>query len=491
MEQNNFEKSVQHKMDELEIHPSDLVWNNIEKKIGKRKKSKRGTILFLFFFLLLLWGGYWFMNPGKKDSNSHRSLQNVFKKESKTTNITDSSSDQLVATGLSKTGSISKQISKSNSTSLSQKTFPKKNSLYSKPTNIINSSSQQDHMFHSIQKGPKRNKNTKTKMVKPQQEIVSGIKVKADLQTSNPPIEVASNPPNNPENTTEEEFKEPRKEITPIIAQNHIASDSPIIKEPPQKKITTLAIKDSSSVKKSLPAIKKHPWIFGITFSGGTSIAGKTPVGTNYLNLNSPGNSSNGGIPYYYSPSAIKNSTGFIAGVIIEKNISPKTKISIGISYKYYSLMNKVGNKIDSTLSYSLYFFSSNNSYSSTNTVNSYRNNFHYLDLPVSIKFQLNKNKRLPLFWNAGINISQLITSNALQFQSNPGIYYHDNSLFNKTQFGLHTGFSVVLFSQQKTPFAIGPNFYYSASKLADKGLYDKTHFGFIGIRAEILFRKK
>ena len=95
------------------------------------------------------------------------------------------------------------------------------------------------------------------------------------------------------------------------------------------------------------------------------------------------------------------------------------------------------------------------------------------------------------MFWNAGINISHLISSKALQFQSNPGVYYHDNSMFNKTQFGLHTGFSIVLFAQQKTPLTIGPDFYYSASRLADKGLYGGKHFSFIEIQTEILFRKK
>jgi hypothetical protein len=125
------------------------------------------------------------------------------------------------------------------------------------------------------------------------------------------------------------------------------------------------------------------------------------------------------------------------------------------------------------------------------NPSHTYRNNFHYLEVPVSIKIQINKNKKLPFFWNAGVNISQLISSNALQFKSNAGIYYNDNSMFNKTQLGLHTGLFLTLFSQQKAPFTFGPYFYYSATSLSGKGLYDGKHFSFIGIRTEILFRKK
>jgi hypothetical protein len=109
----------------------------------------------------------------------------------------------------------------------------------------------------------------------------------------------------------------------------------------------------------------------------------------------------------------------------------------------------------------------------------------------VSLKFQLTKNNSLPVYWLAGINISQLIGSNALQFKNDPGVYYNDNSLFNKTQWGFSTGFFATLFSQKKTPVNIGPYFYYNATRLANEGLYDKKHFNFIGMSAEILFNKK
>jgi hypothetical protein len=136
-------------------------------------------------------------------------------------------------------------------------------------------------------------------------------------------------------------------------------------------------------------------------------------------------------------------------------------------------------------------YFAANSLNNTASGSGSYRNNFHYLEVPVSIKIQINKNKKLPLVWDGGINLSQLISSNALQFNPNPGIYFKDNSLFNKTQFGLHTGLSLTLFSEQKMPFTVGPYLYYSATSLANKGLYNGKHFSFIGMQAEILFRKK
>ena len=86
--------------------------------------------------------------------------------------------------------------------------------------------------------------------------------------------------------------------------------------------------------------------------------------------------------------------------------------------------------------------------------------------------------------------MSQLISSNALQFNTSTGLYYHDNSLFNKTQLGFITSFDVALISKQKQSLLIGPYLNYGISKIASQG-YNKHHFTFIGLRARIIFRKK
>jgi hypothetical protein len=278
-----------------------------------------------------------------------------------------------------------------------------------------------------------------------------------------------------------------------IIGKENIAKTDSVLdkkesaEDSSEKKIQTIAKKEPQKTTKK----KKDHWNFGITLSGGTSMINKNSSFRNSaFFVSDPGSYNNGGIPsYYYSPSQINNSMGFIAGIFAEKNISAKKKISIGISYKYFSFLNKVGTRIDSL--YSLpQSYSLNYAYSSVN-LKTYHNNFLFLEVPVSIKFQLNNNSNLPIFWNAGINISQLIRTNALQFNSGAGLYYSDNSFFNKTQFGLSSGFSATLFAKGKRPFNLEPYFYYSATSLANKGLYDKKHFSFIGLRTEILFRKK
>ncbi len=246
-------------------------------------------------------------------------------------------------------------------------------------------------------------------------------------------------------------------------------------------------LKQNDSVKNH----KQH-WNIGFTFSGGES-----SIRRNFLERSFPVANYNSGVPpagipsYSYQPSPIKSSTAFATGIFIEKNISARSKIALGLSYKYYSLINEVGKKVDSLLSPSAQYFSVSTSYNSFDSSHTYRNNFHYLEVPVSFELQLNENKKLPLSWQAGLDVSELIASNALQFEANPGIYYNDNSMFSKTQFGLHTGLFATVFSRQKVPFSFGPYFYYSASSLAGRGLYNGKHFSFMGIRTEVLFKKK
>jgi hypothetical protein len=469
MEQNNFEKNVQRQLDEFKIPPSDAVWANVEKHIGKKRKDRKLIFIFFVVAVMLLSGGFWLFNSTKNNApQSHQVSQ--LKKDSKPTNNEDSSfvksrltpernlkntASESVSSGKTKRFKVGSQnkiaVRNENKQPPSSDDFTlKPEKEFSKPTN------NQDFQFAL---------NSENK----------SFEIKSDLRGIDHPDQVDKVTANIQNQISIDDFA------------NHLAEE---------KDNQQLMGNNNSLSKRSSKNQHKNPWNFGMTFSGGASLMSSNILEKNYpvMDLSSglpPGGILNGGNPsYYYSASPVKNAAAFTAGVLVEKNVSAKSKISLGISYKNYSVTNKVGNKIDSTLR-SLQYLAANNFNNSANRSHAYRNNFHYLEVPVSIKIQINKNKKLPLFWNAGVNISQLISSNALQFKSNPGVYYNDNSIFNKTQFGLHTGLSLTLFSRKKMPFSFGPYFYYSATSLSDKGLYDAKHFSFVGIQTQILFRKK
>src|SRR6185312_823591 len=90
MEQNNFEKNVQHKLDELKIPPSDSVWTNIEKRIGKKDKDSKLVFILFFLILFLLTGGYFLFNSSKNNGQQKHELSEI-KKDRKATNNDNSS----------------------------------------------------------------------------------------------------------------------------------------------------------------------------------------------------------------------------------------------------------------------------------------------------------------------------------------------------------------------------------------------------------------
>lgn len=488
MEPNNFEKKVQQKLDGLKIPPSDSVWLQVEKQVGKKKTSRKIVFIFFLLSLLLLSGSYWLFNPSN-NSEKIPQLTNVVKKENNTNPVNkpplESGTHQTVNDSNSSTTIVSQKqvqnlkpnyptkISKANNKR--QKNITEDSFLNPEKNIPVGYQSKQDDQAEATT--PKDKITSATVSATPEEKSINeNQETKVQNKTSRDSLGRTVDFHTDRLTTGSEDT------ARSTLATGHLTTEK-THQEAPE-------INDSSH--KKLSEEKERHWAWGIVLSGGKSLLGNGVLdlsanpNSDYLsspnmNAGNPNAGSGGPNPNFANPSVVNNSGAFSIGAFTEKDISKKTKIALGISYKYFSLINKIGTA-NSTQA---------NRYNATNPVHSYRNNFHYLEFPAFVKFQLNNNVSLPLYWQGGFNISQLISSNALQYQSNPGLYYKDNSLFNKTQFGLNTGFSATLFAKQKMPTTIGPYFYYRVSKLADKGLYKNKHFSFIGIQAEITINKK
>src|SRR6188474_2601985 len=94
MQEQNFEKQVRQKMEELSLTPSDPVWKKIEEQVRKKRDRRR-----LFFWLpvtvLLLSGGLWFV---ANNINTNNSVAKTNKEINKTQAI-DSESEREITTG--------------------------------------------------------------------------------------------------------------------------------------------------------------------------------------------------------------------------------------------------------------------------------------------------------------------------------------------------------------------------------------------------------
>src|ERR1019366_4224479 len=81
MEENKFEKKVQQKMDELQIQPSDAVWEKIESQIGKKKGRRWGLIILFLLIGLILSGGYWLWNTRQQTFSQQNISEKVNSKK--------------------------------------------------------------------------------------------------------------------------------------------------------------------------------------------------------------------------------------------------------------------------------------------------------------------------------------------------------------------------------------------------------------------------
>ena len=222
----------------------------------------------------------------------------------------------------------------------------------------------------------------------------------------------------------------------------------------------TLNTPPSLSVPQKKTSKVRHPWTFGLTLSSGTSWTGNVPS-VSYNNLYSSTGSNTGGTYYAATPDPFSSSFSYSAGIFVERSLSPKATLSFGLSYLYFSLQNKV------------------------------RNDFHFVELPVSFRYRVNPNSKLPISFDAGITAGELAGSNALQYNYSNFTWYHDNNLFNKFRVNVQTGISLTLFNKGQYPVSLGPSFSYGLTPLARKGLYAGKKVGILGIRAGILLRKK
>jgi hypothetical protein len=190
--------------------------------------------------------------------------------------------------------------------------------------------------------------------------------------------------------------------------------------------------------------------------------------------------------PTYSKPATINPGMNWNLGVFVQRTLSKKLHLSATLQYNYFSTNSNIGTRVDSStiisngssdsLKVESYYLNTMSSSANSTRNTSYRSNYHFLELPITLQFQLNNNNKTPFYWNNGLSIAQLLSTNGLHYDGNTSIYYEDDNLFRKTQLGFHTGLSVKLFAQSKYPLELGPQFNYQFTNLLKPDNADKRH---------------
>jgi hypothetical protein len=210
--------------------------------------------------------------------------------------------------------------------------------------------------------------------------------------------------------------------------------------------------------------------------------------------------------------SAIQPDFSASVGVFVQRTLSPRLKVSVGIEYSYMSVNTRVGKSFDSSIAVNIgtnslkvvnkfyespgYIDTVRGTYASFQGQGSgrvyysqkQRYRFHYIEIPVLLNWQINEGKGLPpIVFEGGVSIGRLFSADALHYEGVKGVYYEDNSLLNKTQFNFVTGLSVGLLQKSKHPIWIGPDLRYSLNGLVKKEVSTGQYMWSTGISFKML----
>jgi cytoskeletal protein RodZ len=191
-------------------------------------------------------------------------------------------------------------------------------------------------------------------------------------------------------------------------------------------------------------------------------------------------------------PSEITMGPSFAVGGFVQRTLSRRFTLAVGLQYAYLSTRTVVGAKVDNarTVNQALATAQVVNSYYDANNTENYTNQYHFIEIPVTLHTQLNKGIRLPLVWDIGFSAARMIGTSALHYDGLGGVYYKDNSLFNKTQWAIATGFNVGLFQKSKHPIAVGPSVRYNMTSLLKKDYNTGQHLWSAGLKVSMLLKK-
>jgi hypothetical protein len=240
---------------------------------------------------------------------------------------------------------------------------------------------------------------------------------------------------------------------------------------------------------------KKPSWTFGFSGSAGISNANQTlfkPAATAVYTY-APVSSGPGSInTTTVSTSELSAGFSYAAGAFVNRDLSGRMSFRAGIGYHYYSTKMNTGKPVNGPV----YTFSTNvqgliaNSFYQNGVERKYTNQYHFIELPVTINFQLNKSVHTRLIWQAGISVSYLVNSNALYFDPLSNVYFENSQQFNRAQFNTSTGL-MIGFNIHQGELQFGPLLQYGMTRLSKNNADNPEHLIYYGVGITFIPGKK
>jgi len=488
MPENEFEKKVSSEMQDLGFKPSENVWLRVEERIKKKKNRRVFVIVFLLAGLALL--GYWQRNNffGGNENDIAKTEQQTGKNSKSAHETTKPSTITTEATSKKDTqemtGTRENEKSKQNGSAADNKgTSVSKKETYDHGENKneikVKKPAAEQAGFDDKPEVVISPTNSKKKTAigeeskKKDAPVVNkepGIIVKQDESNQNLEKLVAAGIDSAKTRATEPEKKSNEKKDT-ILKVEQPKEPKPIVKKDPSG--------------------KKWKWGLHITpgISSLSDLSSNSQKSADRLAYQNPANSGSGLPPVRREPSDPKGGFALQAGGFAQRQLSQRTGISLGVQYSYYSNILHVGSPRGSLPQVTSADRNSYSIYNAGGDTIKYTNQYHFIELPLSFQWRLNKNYEKPFIWSMAFTVGQLVASDAIMYDTAfNGIYRQNKELLNKTQFSLATGFLWTIADSKQVQWNLGPVVNIHLNRLADNPFDKKGNLFFAGLRTAVLF---
>ncbi len=463
MPTNNFEKRVQEEMEGFKLPPSDEVWLIVEEKIRERKRRS-----FLFWLLPILLGGamatYFLLNkPDNKGSTELTSAQPAIVKEAiKKEQVNSNKMDDPMAN----TRQTPKEKVGENEIALSS------GSEQHTPSSQVPFEMKKSNTIKSF-------KNKKATNFEPANERVGFMASAKDISTGKPVIESTAEP-------------ESMEQI-----QRSIAPANLYIVQPASLRngwfssgfywVERLEAKTPSVVKPS--SLRSPKWILGFK-AGGYNIADPLLGGGGQKdfagNLNSPGQGTGSSNASIISEALPKPALSY--GLMLGRQfpVGRKHYFKTGLGIAQYSHIRQVGDYRDSTASPNFSLSDQSAGFYRGGTITSFRSRYQVIELPLTMMWQIGKNKNWPLQLETGLLYGRVIRARGLVYGGYG--YFDDRDQVRKNQWQLNLGFGSSLFNRSRHPIGIGLTYQTGLHSFYKKEVGDLKTGHFTGVQLTFPF---
>ena len=458
MQNREFEKSVQQKMEELKLVPSDALWGKVEAELPAEKKPRRWA-LFIWLAAAILVSGillnHHFSNGNKKETAT--AIDRVTPVVNTAADMDTAKNNGPAATSGSLNNNNAVTTADVKLTDETAVATGENIKLKNSKTPKVNTGSE-TVVYNSVQQPVEKNKHKK---------ILSNAAVKVKIK--------APQPVNGNNSEMINEFNE--NEIVSAIgskAEKISVNEKQAAKNTGAQPVAdSLQKKDTAAVNTVAAnstkekSVKKAKWLYGVYLTAGNAavkngVFSKQPFYAGSLNaaaFNQQPGIGAGGTGNSSLPQAPASSTAFAFGFTAEKNIASRWKFVTGINYMYQSNTMRVGKKVDSAVAVN---FDANKSihasnYYTTGSAEKYRNNFHLLEVPMLLQYK--PLQKLPVYLEGGFTASGLVHSNALVYNAVAAAYVTDAAVFNRLLLSANAGAGITLLQKTKYPVSIGGQF--------------------------------